>query len=677
MDNLNDMTPQGIDAAGFDCAAVLAAGDLRDVAGDLAPDTADDAAFAPDTVTRDTTAEHDDQANHSPEYPRDYDSDEGSPGELDEYDPVEMDPEIEEFDRRSAAWHAGRGSGWEDDTAAAEAPEPGPEDPDPQPDDDGPTHAADGMAFKRTPPSRQEIQIQAGRMDLAADEAETALIGAKLPIFQRGAELVRPCAREVPASHNRLTLAAGLTALNVAWLTDKLCAAAEFLRYDKRTEDFRIVEPPLKAVEILLSRSGNWNFPTVSGIVTTPTMRPDGSILSAQGYDEATRLYHAADAGIRLHPAVFNPTRKAAEGALRALSELLSEFPFVGYSPGVGRLECTVSGAVALSAIVTAVTRGAMRVAPLHAFKAHSAGTGKSYLADVVSAIATGRPCPVVSVAPDNNETEKRIASKLLQGSALISLDNVNGELGGDLLCQAVERPIVEIRKFQTQEMAEVENQATFLATGNNLRVRGDMVRRTLVCELDAGVERPELLTKNGRPVDDILADRGRYVSAALVIVAAYIRAGSPGKLKPLASFEGWSNTVRSALVWLDCADPVESMEQAREDDPELAELREVVTLWNDAFGTSTITLRDAVTEAERLITLHDADGEAPPYGDRAPRWPDLAEVLKRVSRGRNGADTRALGVWMRNHEGKPVGRFRFKRDGMTAGTVRWRLVAK
>ena len=55
--------------------------------------------------------------------------------------------------------------------------------------------------------------------------------------------------------------------------------------------------------------------------------------------------------------------------------------------------------AVALSALITPVVRGALAVAPMHAFEAKVPGSGKSFLTDTVSVIATGQPlsCDVSS----------------------------------------------------------------------------------------------------------------------------------------------------------------------------------------------------------------------------------------------------------------------------------------
>jgi putative DNA primase/helicase len=85
---------------------------------------------------------------------------------------------------------------------------------------------------------------------------------------------------------------------------------------------------------------------------------------------------------------------------------------------------------------------------------------------------------------------------------------------------------------------------------------------------MDAREERPELRTFKGNPFEQVLANRGRYIRAALVVVLAYRAAGMPGRLPPIGDpFAEWSDNVRSALVWLGRADPVETMEVARERD--------------------------------------------------------------------------------------------------------------
>src|SRR5258708_4726463 len=141
------------------------------------------------------------------------------------------------------------------------------------------------------------------------------------------------------------------------------------------------------------------------------------------------------------------PTRADAESALALLKDLLTGFPFSDVE----------SQAVALSGLITPVIRGAMTVAPLHVVTAPVAGSGKSYLVDLCSAIATGQRCPVIAAGRTEEETEKRLVGAALAAYPIVSIDNLNGELGGDLLCQLVERPVIAIRQLGGSPLRRVE----------------------------------------------------------------------------------------------------------------------------------------------------------------------------------------------------------------------------
>ena len=320
--------------------------------------------------------------------------------------------------------------------------------------------------------------------------------------------------------------------------------------------------------------------------------------------------------------------------ALDLLKSLMTEFPFVD----------ELSLSVALSMLITPVVRGATPVVPLHASKAPTAGSGKSYLVDVASTIVSGRICPVVSAGKTEEETEKRLGAALLSGQPLISLDNLNGELDGDTLCQIVERPRVQVRILGRSEMPTIETRATVFATGNNLTVSNDMVRRTLVCELDANVERPELRQFSGKPTDRILSERGRYVAAVLTIVRAYITADFPDACPALASFEDWSLFVRSPLVWLGCADPADTIEKTRTNDPELQVLRTVMHSWRDEIGVGP---EHAATSAE-LIVAADAsltNGETPKFRDALSCDQRYIENRPRYRIGQSGSPWQVAGA--------------------------------
>jgi hypothetical protein len=499
------------------------------------------------------------------------------------------------------------------------------------------------------------IEVSGGGLSDEATQGEQAIIRAGHPVYRRGTNLVRPIIDEVDATRGRRTKIARLAPIQLPYLIDLLCKSAQWMRHDARRRKCVRINPPADIAKILLHRCGEWNFDPVVGVITTPTLRPDGSILAKSGYDAATQLVLVDPLPT---PAIAAaPTREDALAALKFLDDLLDEFPFVD-SP---------SRSVALSCLITPVVRGAFTVAPMHAARAPTAGSGKSFLFDVAAAIAIGQPCPVMAAGRNEEETEKRLGAALLAGQPIISIDNLNGDLGGDALCQIIERPVVEIRILGKSERERISARCTVFATGNNLRLVGDMTRRVLLCTLDAKQERPELRPFKRDPVAEVLADRGRYVAAVLTIARAYIAAGRPRVAAPLNSFEGWSDTVRSPLLWLGRADPVETMESARTDDPALQAMQAVFAALKETMG-----FENAKSVAQ---IIQSADKTAAGVNGFQLAHPGLKEALVTVAGQRGTIDARELGKWFGRHKGRIARGVRLEGHSDEHGhAARWRL---
>jgi hypothetical protein len=379
------------------------------------------------------------------------------------------------------------------------------------------------------------------RISLLATRTQKMLIASRVPFYQRGGDLVRPIIRDVKAAHGRLTKTAQLKSVVPIFMRDTMCRHAHWERFDQRSGGWLKTMAPMTVATTLLERDGVWGFPEIVGVIATPTMRSDGSLLLKKGYDPTTRLLLIGPPKMPEIP--DQPTREDALKALALLEDLISESPF----------DDEPSKAVALSGLVTPVVRGGFAVAPMHVSSAPVAGSGKSFLWDMVAAISAGqRRIPVIA-AGNAEETEKRLVGVMLSGQPLISIDNVNGELKGDFLCQAIEQHVLDVRPLGRSEIARIETGGvTFFATGNNITIAGDLCRRTITSRLDSKLENPQLRQFQNDPIGKILDDRGTYIAACLTICRAYIVAGRPRLLPRLASFEGWSDTVRSALVWLE-----------------------------------------------------------------------------------------------------------------------------
>lgn len=190
--------------------------------------------------------------------------------------------------------------------------------------------------------------------------------------------------------------------------------------------------------------------------------------------------------------------------------------------------------------------------------------------------------------------------------------------------------------------MVTIESRATVYATGNNIQPTGDVIRRVITSSLDPNLERPELRAFKRNPLALVLADRGLYIAAALTIVRAWLSTGLEDPVLPLASFEGWSHTVRSALVWLGKADPVITMEKARNEDPELMIFEAMISAWQKAVGLNNpLTSGTLKAFAERGAIKDD---------ECCLISPDLRQALLDAAGWSGQIDPRRLGSFLARH---------------------------
>ena len=87
---------------------------------------------------------------------------------------------------------------------------------------------------------------------------------------------------------------------------------------------------------------------------------------------------------------------------------------------------------------------------------------------------------PVIAAGPNLEETAKRVDAQVIKGFTMLSIDNASIHLGGDELCQVVERPAYAPRILGKSLMKERRNIWTIFATGNNLRLKDDVTRRSV-----------------------------------------------------------------------------------------------------------------------------------------------------------------------------------------------------
>jgi putative DNA primase/helicase len=503
---------------------------------------------------------------------------------------------------------------------------------------------------KRPAPSNlglPNIKVVAGSRHTAADQGLQALVTAGVSFYQRDMKIVRIALVKAKNASGEVFDVPGIATVTPSMMERALGQSANWWRYDGRARQDVLIDPPSPIVRQVLDMGGEGPFQPLTGIIQCPTVRRDGSLLDVEGYDNATGLVLVNN--LKMPPIPSQPTRAEAEAALAPLLELLNEFPFVDDS----------SKAVALSMILTPVLRAAVEVVPMHLVTAPLPGSGKSYLADVASMIATGDRCPVKAASPSPEETEKRLVGSALEGHPIIALDNCRDVLQGDFLCQVTERPLLSLRALGKSDQHRIPNTFSFFGNGNNVAVAADMVRRTIRCAMDANCESPETRTFRANPIALIRANRGKYVNACLTIARAYIVAGRPHPLRPLPSYEDWSRVVREPLVWLGWPDPVDTMEALRAEDPAGAERHKVFDAWKSTIGVG----KNRSIKTSEII-------------DKATQHTELHDTLLAIASQRfgGGIDPKVLGKWLAAQEKNIAAGCKLTADRTDKSRPKWHL---
>ena len=300
--------------------------------------------------------------------------------------------------------------------------------------------------------------------------------------------------------------------------------------------------PPDAMVKDLLTL-GQWPFPPLDSIIEFPVLRPDGTLIDTPGYDPVTRLYYAPVPTLQIPPIPDAPTVEDIVNALALIDEVIGEFPY----------QDEASHANAIGLLLTPIIRQSIGGhVPLALIDATRPGTGKSLLAETVALIATGRKSAMMAAPYDDDEWRKRIASTLSEGATIITIDNIKARLQAASLDLALTSHTVKERVLGESRNGVYAQRATWMATGNNITLGGDLPRRCYWIRMDAQTATP--WTRGGFKHDLeawVPAHRGEIIAALLTMARTWYVAGCPPAPTPktMGSFQAWVETVGGILA--------------------------------------------------------------------------------------------------------------------------------
>ncbi|MCX5922143.1 MAG: hypothetical protein NTX86_02345 [Candidatus Dependentiae bacterium] len=506
------------------------------------------------------------------------------------------------------------------------------------------------------------IYLEPSKLPESVDAAEKLLLRRLDHIYQRSGKLVRVTKiSNSPNDKNTLIKrspdAIVIKEIDQSFLTVYLTKAGSFISMEGRSGNPKKIDCPERISKYLIAKQ-EWNIPVLVGIINAPTLRIDGSILDCPGYDAISGLlFFPGEHTFEKIPQ--QPTFEDAIHAKDELLELLKDFPF----------EDEASRSVALAAILTALIRKSIETAPLFGFTAPKMASGKTLLADVVALIGTGKSNSVISQAENETEEKKRILAVLIEGDSIICFDNIEKTFKSACLCSILTQREYKDRLLGGNETRTVLTNATFLVTGNNLIFMGDISTRSLLCKLDAQVERPEERSFALDLRKHIPQNRSKLVRAGLTILRAYYLAGKPTQdIKQFGRFEEWSDWVRSAIVWIGMADPCESRKDIENSDPVRILLSSLFTAWHVLVGSKEVKIKDLVEEVAPLSANTEASTNTEAHET-------LREIfLEWAPDNRGGINQRSLGKKLAYYKNRIESGFRLEQSGTHQGTSLWRM---
>jgi len=329
------------------------------------------------------------------------------------------------------------------------------------------------------------------------------------------------------------------------------------------------------------------------GIVGAPVLRPDGSLLQTPGYDAATCLYLASK--VPLDPVPDRPTARQVTAARDFLFvTFLGDFPWV----------TAADKANYIALLVTPILRGFLRtLIPFGVVTSTMPGSGKTILTCGLGMLYGQR---VLTWTNSDEELRKAITSVLADPEGTVIFDNLaeGTIIDSPVLARLITDRTWADRLLGRNATAAFANDRVWTATGNNLRLGGDMRTRSVLIGLNPDMPRPEERTDFKIPNLDqwILApaNQRRVLWHLLVLVADWTARGATRRDGlTMRQFTPWAEAVGGFLEHHGLDDFLANVETVRDIDDEEASWSAFFAQWRKVHGDKWLTSHELHLSAD------------------------------------------------------------------------------
>lgn len=354
------------------------------------------------------------------------------------------------------------------------------------------------------------------------------------------------------------------------------------------------------------------------GIVGAPVLRPDGTLLQEPGYDSATGLYLASKVPLDLVPE--RPTaRQVADARGFLLGQFLGDFPWISEADKANYV----------GVLATPVLRSYLRtLIPFTLITATTPASGKTILAAGLGMLYGQR---VLTWTHSDEELRKAITSVLADPVGTVIFDNLaeGTVIDSPVLARLITDRTWADRLLGKNSTAAFANDRVWAATGNNLRLGGDMRSRSVLIGLNPDMPRPEERTGFTIPGLDqwilMPANQRQVLWHLLVLIADWIgRGGTRRRGVTMRQFTPWAEAVGGFLEHHEIGGFLANANTVRDIDDEEAAWTAFYAQWRKLHGDRWLTSNELHLSSQSPIgTEHDPwDGTF--IRDRRGRFPTV-----------------------------------------------------
>lgn len=333
--------------------------------------------------------------------------------------------------------------------------------------------------------------------------------------------------------------------------------------------------------------------PELTGVVGTPTLRPDGSLIQECGFDQATGLFYGPAVKVATVPEDISEdqVRRSRE---YIFAKVFGEFCWSSAGDFANYM------ALLLSPMLRPYTK---TTTPFGMVTATTRGSGKTNLTDAIG-LLYGQTSQVLPGRTE--ELQKKITSILAGNSSpVVVFDNLKegSTISSEILATLITKDKWDDRMLGASRNIEATNDRLWLASGNGLTVGGDMASRTIMVRLDPKMARPELRQFEMGQFSDWIREPGNREELLwhlLILVQSWVKAGANrDESHTMRGFTKWAQVMGGLLKYHGLTGFLGNADDLAARDTDEEEWGIFLAKWSEVFGSSQQLARQVHASAQ------------------------------------------------------------------------------